>query len=411
MDPRRLEQRILVVTIDPAWPPVSGADIRNWEIARAARAYGSVTLASLACPRVEVGSVEGIALVHFSDRPSEEIFRRPPGASLIGLSLPPEAPARLEAHLAGGPLDVTVIETPALEPLLPLIRKGSRRLVLDLHNIDSDLHRQLRPRPWWWLPPQARRLARTRALERSVVAAVDEVWVCSAIDGDRLAAIVGFRPPTRVVPNIVPGTVPESWKEGRGVGTDGPTLLFQGHLSYRPNVVAARFLATRILPAVRARLPGARLVLAGRSPHRHVWSLQGEGVDVLADPPDLAPILARADIAVLPIRIGSGTRIKALEAMAWGLPVVGTARAVEGLEMREEIHFSRAETAAEFAAAIALLWADPDLYRRRAAAGRDLVASRYTRARLADAMAPAFAAWPESGPVAGTAFAQRTARA
>jgi glycosyltransferase involved in cell wall biosynthesis len=227
-------------------------------------------------------------------------------------------------------------------------------------------------------------------VEGAAAGAVDEVWVCSTLDAERLAATVSARPPIRVVPNIVPGGMPDLPSVRRRSDREGPLLLFQGHLSYRPNVMAARFLAERIVPAVRAMLPEARLVLAGRRPHRHVDALRGDRIEIIADPPDLAPILERADLAILPLRIGSGTRIKALEALAWGLPVVATARAVEGLDMVEDVHFSRAESASQFAAAIVTLWRDADLYQRRVDAGRDLVLRQYTQASLVAAMAPTF---------------------
>jgi glycosyltransferase involved in cell wall biosynthesis len=134
-----------------------------------------------------------------------------------------------------------------------------------------------------------------------------------------------------------------------------------------------------------------------------VAALRQAGVEIIANPPDLAPILERAEIAVFPLRSGSGTRIKALEAMAWGLPVVATARAVEGLAMVEGVHFSRAETPAEFAAAIALLAGDADLCARRAAAGRDLVASRYTEAVIHAAVSAALARHPVPVPATDAA--------
>jgi glycosyltransferase involved in cell wall biosynthesis len=383
------------VTIDPAWPPVSGAEIRNWENARAAAQFGAVTVASVVRARQPEPFAEGIHLASLSEAESADVFRRPADGALFDITVPPEALARLEALLDADEFDLAVIETPALHPLLPIIRARVERVVLDLHNIDSDLHRQLRPAAWWWLPPQARRMAQTRRIEEEMARAVDEVWVCSDADGKRLRSLLGWSPPLRVLPNIVPTRGEGGAASLRAPNSPGPVLLFQGHLSYRPNVEAARLLACEILPLVRKRLPDVRVVLAGRAPHRHVAALSGPHVEVVADPPDLAPIFSRADLVVLPIRAGSGTRIKALEALAWGLPIVATPLAVEGLEVEENVHCRLATSAQSFAEEIHALWNDPGQRHRQAEAGRALVARCYTRSSLQAALAPVFAGWPK----------------
>ena len=116
--------------------------------------------------------------------------------------------------------------------------------------------------------------------------------------------------------------------------------------------------ANRILPALRHRID-ARLVLAGRSPAPAVRALNAlPAVRSVADPDDMEPILADADIAVLPIRLGGGQRIKVLEALSRGLPMVATRFAVEGLDLIDGLHFSEAETTPDFVDAIAALAAD-----------------------------------------------------
>lgn len=382
-------QFILFLTIDPAWPPISGAELRNWENARAAGQFGEVTLASVVRQRAPERVAEGIRLLSLSDATSESVFIRPSGGALFDVTMPPSAVDRLEALLGDGRFDVAVIEAPALHPLLPVLRRHVRTLILDLHNIDSRLYWQLRPRAWWWLPPQARRLARTRATERSLASAVDEVWVCSELDGERLEALLGRKAPTHVVPNIVPSTSGNRRVQLRAATSPGPVILLHGHLSYRPNVEAARFLVRKILPLLREKLPEASVVLAGRNPHRHVAALAGPGVEVVADPPQLEPLLMRSDLAVLPIAVGSGTRIKVLEALCWGVPIVATRLAVEGLRVTDGTHYAAAETAREFVDQIVALWNDEGRRRSQADAGVELVARHYVRAALARAIEPA----------------------
>jgi glycosyltransferase involved in cell wall biosynthesis len=94
------------------------------------------------------------------------------------------------------------------------------------------------------------------------------------------------------------------------------------------------------------------------------------GVTVTADPADMAGLLAEADLVALPIRAGGGTRIKVLDAMAHGVPVVATRLAVEGLGVIETLHFHRAETVRDFVRAIAHIAAGADVEPMRAAAWR-----------------------------------------
>ncbi|HET7188416.1 MAG TPA: glycosyltransferase, partial [Gemmatimonadaceae bacterium] len=101
--------------------------------------------------------------------------------------------------------------------------------------------------------------------------------------------------------------------------------------------------------------------------------------------------LQRASIYVCPIRVGGGTRLKVLDALAMSLPVVATATAVEGLELIEGIHYLGAETAGDFITAIERLERDQALQRRLGEAGRSLVVERYDWTRIGRQLDDAFA--------------------
>jgi glycosyltransferase involved in cell wall biosynthesis len=126
--------------------------------------------------------------------------------------------------------------------------------------------------------------------------------------------------------------------------------LLVGHLGYGPNLNAAKRLITQIWPALRQIDPTAGLTLAGRSPHRSLIRLAAAtpAVQLIANPADLAPVYAQATMAVVPLREGGGTRIKVLEAMAAGLAVVASAKAVEGLALIAGRDYLQAESDAEF---------------------------------------------------------------
>lgn len=171
---------------------------------------------------------------------------------------------------------------------------------------------------------------------------------------------------------------------------DGPAsrLVFTGSMDWRANIDGIEFFIDSVWPELAAAAPGAAMTVVGRNPPARLveragalgpaWRFTGF-VD------DVRPHVEAADIYVVPLRIGGGTRIKIYEAMAMGRPVVSTALGVEGLPVRPEEHFLPAETPAEFARAVARLATDAELRRRLARAARGFVEANFGAARVARA--------------------------
>jgi glycosyltransferase involved in cell wall biosynthesis len=137
------------------------------------------------------------------------------------------------------------------------------------------------------------------------------------------------------------------------------TILFTGTFTHLPNRDAAAWLATEILPAVRIRVPGARLRIVGSSPPPEVLALTGPAVEVIADAPSVAPHLAAAAVVAAPVRSGGGMRMKVLEALALGKAVVTTSLGAEGFTgFGAQPPIAVAEDRAGIAMAIADLLAD-----------------------------------------------------
>ena len=160
----------------------------------------------------------------------------------------------------------------------------------------------------------------------------------------------------------------------------GGTVVFTGSMDSRSNIDGIEFLMHEVWPLVLRRRPEARAVIAGRNPpERLVEEAEARDFDwhFTGFVDDIRPYVAAAHAYAIPLRVGSGTRIKVYEAMAMGCPVVSTRLGAEGLGVRDQDHFLAADTASEFADAILHLLDDPGLQTRLSRAARDLVAANF----------------------------------
>jgi glycosyltransferase involved in cell wall biosynthesis len=158
------------------------------------------------------------------------------------------------------------------------------------------------------------------------------------------------------------------------------TAIFTGLLGWGPNITAMEFMVRSVWPNVKEQFPDARLYLAGKNPPDRVlaWSNADSSIVVIPNPEDMRPWLARASISVCPILEGGGTRLKILDALAMGKPVVSTTIGCEGLRVTHGKDILVADTAEDFAAQIALLFENDGLRLLMANAGRQLVEQQYS---------------------------------
>ena len=163
-------------------------------------------------------------------------------------------------------------------------------------------------------------------------------------------------------------------------------VLFLGALDWRPNLDAIRILLDDIFPAVRPQVPTARLSIVGRSPpewlRRRVTTM--DFADLYADVADVRPYLGDSGVMAVPLRIGGGSRLKILEALASGLPVVSTRVGAEGLHLENGRDLTVVERPEEMARALVDCIRAPEEARRAAERGRCLVRERYDWDVLAD---------------------------
>lgn len=195
-----------------------------------------------------------------------------------------------------------------------------------------------------------------------------------------------------VLLNVVPGykpiaLVPNGVDLDSYVGNWGPpepdSLVFPGALTYGANLDAMQFFLEEILPRIRARRPGVVLRITGRTngvPSERL--VLGEGVILTGYLDDVRPTIAQSWVCVVPLRLGGGTRLKILEAMALGTPVVATRKGAEGLDVVHGEHLFVADDPSAYAACVVELLERAELRAQLARQARDLVAAKYNWSRI-----------------------------
>lgn len=267
--------------------------------------------------------------------------------------------------------DVIHLEGIEMVSYLPEIQQNSGAdtlLIYDAHNAEYALQKRVAmqdfktPRRWpaaIYSLIQTRRLTR---LETALCAASDHVLACSEADAASLRSLT-YHTPVTVAPNAI--TTGQYHQQVEPAALVHPALVFTGKMDYRPNVDAALWFADEILPLIREAVPEAHFTIVGKNPHPRLAPLQARpDVTLTGFVPEILPYLKAADVYVAPLRMGSGTRFKLLEAMAAERVVVSTRVGAEGLALEDGGHLLLADTAADFAAAVAELLGDE---RRRAA--------------------------------------------
>jgi glycosyltransferase involved in cell wall biosynthesis len=287
----------------------------------------------------------------------------------------------VRAHAAANPVDVWQVEwTPYARVLRGL--PAGRRLVV-AHNVESLIWQryhetETNPLKRWYIGRQWRKFER---FERAVFAAAGAAVAVSDEDARRLRGAFGAR-----AVGVVENGVDTAYFRPLGGPRDPRQILFLGSLDWRPNLDAVRLLLERILPALRRQEPAARLCLVGRNPPDwlHRQAAATAGVELHGNVADVRPHLARSAALAVPLRIGGGSRLKILEALASGVPVVSTRVGAEGLCLEPGRHLSVVEDEPEMAGALADCLRAPDAARAQAERGRRAVLEQYDWDRLAD---------------------------
>lgn len=338
--------RLLIVAPESPWPPRNGAALRISKLAEG------------------LAEEWNVRLVCYGRVPSESVVQLP-GSRIVSITVPCLESKRerflsaLSLFMSGRPYQYCFFDT---QQMRRTIRREAMHadllivelltmagvalasqipstlpLILDMHNAEADRAVSICKRFQSSLQ-RTKMLIHLQYLRRFEPWAVSQFDACvfvSQSDREAVLKAAGNPPlPTYVIPN---GANPSSSSTSpRKVEKHANefVLTFVGSLDYVPNIDGACWFARRILPIVRQAVPETKVRLVGRNPTKDVLSLRSlPGLEVFADVPDVADFLESSDTIIVPLRAGGGTKLKTLEALASGKPLVSTSVGIEGLDL------------------------------------------------------------------------------
>jgi polysaccharide biosynthesis protein PslH len=209
---------------------------------------------------------------------------------------------------------------------------------------------------------------------RRNVSRFEACTVVSEVEHQHLRAVLRDDSTIVVVPNAVDtSSYDVDWGPVQPL-----SLIWCGSITYGPNYEAIKYFLDEIYPHVKSVVPGVKLRITGQYEANRVGSLRDiDGVEFTGYLADVRPAIARSWASVVPLRSGGGTRLKVLESMALGTPVVATGKGAEGLDVMDDENILIASDADSFARAVVRLFGSDDLRARLARGGLELVRSRY----------------------------------
>ncbi len=383
--------RILLLTPQLPYPPHQGTSLRNFNlIAQLARRHQISLLSFLDADQslAEAGPLSDIC--EWVD--SVPVPQRTPGMRLrqmLTTRLPdmawrlwsPVYQERLSRRLAESSYDVVQIEAIELAPYLPPVEAIRPRplIVFDDHNCE-------------WLLQKRACLTDARIVRRWPMALYSlvqwqrlkryEAGTCRRVDAVVAASDADRQAINAVAPEVSVSVVPNGVDLDEYAHYRGPAerfdMVFTGKMDFRPNVDAMLWFCDEVLPLVRRARPEVTLAIVGQRPHPRLVRLRQEpGVTLTGRVPDVRPYIAGGAVYVAPLRVGGGTRLKLMQAMAMGSAIVATSLGAEGFPFEPGRHLLLADTPGDFADAVLTLLDGAARRAELGAAARAFVESGY----------------------------------
>ncbi|MDI6696159.1 MAG: glycosyltransferase family 4 protein [Anaerolineales bacterium] len=391
--------RLLFLTQIIPYPPDSGPRIKTWHVLRYLAQEGHrVTLASYVRPDEE-------AYVPVLKQVCEQVYTAP-----IQRSRARDAYYLLRSFLSGRPFLIERDDLPNMRSLVNRLlreetfdyaladqltmtqflldenREGKPRIIFDAHNAVWTIVERMKHSVPWLLKPatyiEAQRVKHyegvlTREFDHTLaVTDVDRQYLLEAVQEVDQSAVAACAEKITVIPISVDTQLLQPIQRNLG----SKNILTLGTLHYPPNADGIRWFIQEVFPRIRREEPQVNLVIVGKNPPRDFVQFAAENpqnVKVTGYVPDLKPYLADAALLVIPVRAGSGMRVRILEALAEGMPVVTTTIGLEGIEAAPGEDVLVADTPSAFAEAVLALLRNKALQDKLAQNSRRLAEARY----------------------------------
>lgn len=385
--------RLLFISPRFLFPLDQGGRIRTANTLRHMKGGAfDITLMSPVPPGAERFAEQTAALcdrfVSWPQTPMSRLRRAVALAGTLPVAVAADASAagrRLVAEELAKRPDVVLVDFPHAAVLLP--DQVAVPSLMFTHNVEAEIfsrHAQVVDGPMRWIwRDQARKMSR---FEGETLRRFDAVIAVSVRDAEALRETYALRHVEPVETGVdvdyyafrAPGDAP-------AFGPAEGTVAFTGSMDSRSNVEGVGFLMREVWPLVLQARPQARAIIVGRNPPDALVAearARGLAWEFSGFVEDVRPYVARAHVYAIPLRVGSGTRIKVFEAMAMGCPVVSTSLGVEGLAVRDGVDYLAADTAADFSAAVLALLDHASRRQALASTARALVVERFAWSRV-----------------------------
>lgn len=272
--------------------------------------------------------------------------------------------------------DIVIVSRSQLWVYAEAMREAcSAKFILDLDECASGLIESFETLGYQGIARNVQRrfLGAVAAYESSIFDQPDEIWVSTPVERERLMAL-GCNTSVRVIANCVRMPT-ESLRDSVA---DPPRVIFPGNFAYHPNIEAGQEIITEIAPLV----PSMEFQIVGSHVQRLHTSELPSNVTLTGPVEDMGPYFAGAIATLVPLRAGGGSRLKILESMAWGVPVVATRKAVEGLEIEAGAHVLLADDSVDFAKCLHELFNEPRTLHARVMRAKEFVEIHHSIASL-----------------------------
>lgn len=392
--------KILLLTPQLPYPPRQGTTIRNYNLIRALAQSHTVDLVTF-LPPTETLTTDN-PLYRFCRRiaalpqPVRALRQRALDtltSPLPDMALRLESAAMHELTQSWAQEEVyAIVQVEGIEMAQYGVKVAEGEgpiLVFDEHNCEYLLQKRnaltdlQQPRRWLAAAYSVAQWQKLVYYERRLCRQADAVLAVSEADKAALQRLT----PDKTITVVSNGIHVHEYQMAPPSPTLTPTLVFTGKMDYRPNLDAVLWFGRKVLPLIQAQEPHVRFQIVGMNPHARLAELRANpAVEITGAVPDAQPYIQAATVYIIPMRVGGGTRFKALEAMACGKAIVSTRLGVEGIGVEQERELLLADTPEDFAAAVVRLVRDAHqtgaLGRRLGAAARSLVESHYDWAKI-----------------------------